>query len=169
MIPSYRQILEKYFAQAEGRQIISHQLESFNHFMDIDIPEIVQQVNPIVIRGSPEIPLSGPRSALATATGLSTTAANALMSAAAAAPSAIVQANYEYEVQILFENISLRKPTIFENNGAILPMMPNDARLRNLTYASPLFVDVRVKTTFINNTKQGERIVRERLFPNVHL
>jgi DNA-directed RNA polymerase II subunit RPB2 len=171
MIPSYRQILEKYFAQAEGRQIISHQLESFNHFMDIDIPEIVQQVNPIVIRGSPEIPLSGPRSALATATGLSTTAANALMSAATAAPNtaAIVQANYEYEVQILFENISLRKPTIFENNGAILPMMPNDARLRNLTYASPLFVDVRVKTTFINNTKQGERIVRERLFPNVHL
>ena len=172
MIPSYRQILDKYFAQAEGRQIISHQLESFNHFMDIDIPEIVQQVNPIVIRGSPEIPLSGPRSALATATGLSTTAANALMSAAAVtacAPSAIVQANYEYEVQILFENISLRKPTIFENNGAILPMMPNDARLRNLTYASPLFVDVRVKTTFINNTKQGERIVRERLFPNVHL
>lgn len=137
--------------------------------MDIDIPEIVQQVNPIVIRGSPEIPLSGPRSALATATGLSTTAANALMSAATAAPSAIVQANYEYEVQILFENISLRKPTIFENNGAILPMMPNDARLRNLTYASPLFVDVRVKTTFINNTKQGERIIRERLFPNVHL
>jgi len=169
MIPSYRKILEKYFAQAEGRQIISHQLESFNHFMDIDIPEIVQQVNPIVIRGSPEIPLSGPRSALATATGLSTTAANALMSAATAAPSAIVQANYEYEVQILFENISLRKPTIFENNGAILPMMPNDARLRNLTYASPLFVDVRVKTTFINNTKQGERIIRERLFPNVHL
>ena len=180
MIPSYKHILEMYFEQAEGRQIISHQLESFNHFMNIDIPEIIQHVNPITIRGSPEIPLSGPRSALATATGLSTTAANALMSVSAAlgttsqeqprpAPLAPIQANHEYEVQILFENISLRKPTIFENNGAILPMMPNDARLRNLTYASPLFVDVRVKTTFINNTKQGERITKERLFPNVHL
>ena len=180
MIPSYKHILEMYFEQAEGRQIISHQLESFNHFMNIDIPEIIQHVNPITIRGSPEIPLSGPRSALATATGLSTTAANALMSVSAAlgttsqdqpraAPLAPIQANHEYEVQILFENISLRKPTIFENNGAILPMMPNDARLRNLTYASPLFVDVRVKTTFINNTKQGERILKERLFPNVHL
>lgn len=179
MLPSYKNVLNLYFLQAEGRQIISHQLESFNHFMDVDIPEIIQHVNPIVIRGSPEIPLSGPRSALATATGLSTTAANALMNVAPGAaaasdlpkpmPSAPISANHEYEVQIVFENISLRKPTIFENNGAILPMMPNDARLRNLTYASPLFVDVRVKTTFINNTKQGERIVRERLFPNVHL
>ena len=137
--------------------------------MDVDIPEIIQHVNPIIVRGSPEIPLSGPRSALATATGLSTTAANALMNVQGLAGGPTAQANHEYEVQILFENISLRKPTIFENNGAILPMMPNDARLRNLTYASPLFVDVRVKTTFINNTKQGERITRERLFPNVHL
>lgn len=170
MIPSYRHILDLYFRQAEGRQIISHQLESFNHFMDVDIPEIVQQVNPILVRGSPEIPLSGPRSALATATGLSTTAANALMNTVAATVAqASSSVNHEYEVQLTFENIALRKPTIFENNGAILPMMPNDARLRNLTYASPLFVDVRVRTTFINNTKNGERIVRERLFPNVHL
>lgn len=168
-IPSYRHVLDMYFSQADGRQIISHQLESFNHFMDVDIPEIIQHVNPIIVRGSPEIPLSGPRSALATATGLSTTAANALMNVQGVAGSTAAQANHEYEVQVLFENISLRKPTIFENNGAILPMMPNDARLRNLTYASPLFVDVRVKTTFINNTKQGERITRERLFPNVHL
>jgi DNA-directed RNA polymerase II subunit RPB2 len=161
--------LDLYFAQADGRQIISHQLESFNHFMDVDIPEIIQHVNPIIVRGSPEIPLSGPRSALATATGLSTTAANALMNVQGGFMPTQAVAQHEYEVQILFENISLRKPTIFENNGAILPMMPNDARLRNLTYASPLFVDVRVKTTFINNTKQGERITRERLFPNVHL
>ena len=172
-LPSYKRMLDLYFSQAEGKQIISHQLESFNHFMDVDIPEIVSQVNPIVIRGSPEIPLSGPRSALATATGLSTTAANALIlpsSTGVSLPIATAAAaNHEYEVQITFENISLRKPTIFENNGAILPMMPNDARLRNLTYASPLFVDVRVKTTFINNLKQGERVTRERLFPNVHL
>ena len=156
----------------EGRQIISHQIESFNHFMDIDIPEIIQQVNPLVIRGSPEIPLSGPRSALASATGLSTSAANALMGRVAdtsAPPVPLAQAKHEYEVAITFQNVALRKPTIFENNGAILPMMPNDARLRNLTYASPLFVDVHVKTTFIDNTKGGERQVRERLFPNVHM
>jgi len=170
MLPSYRHILDLYFQQAEGRQIISHQIESFNHFMDIDIPEIIQMVNPLIVRGSPETPLSGPRSALASATGLSTSAANALMGRTVEVP--IVsgnQAKYEYEVAITFKNVALRKPTIFENNGAILPMMPNDARMRNLTYASPLFVDVHVKTTFIDNTKGGERSVKERLFPNVHM
>jgi DNA-directed RNA polymerase II subunit RPB2 len=169
MIPSYRHILDLYFKQSEGRQIVSHQLESFNHFMDIDIPEIVQQVNPLIVRGSPETPLSGPRSALASATGLSTSAANALMGRTTDAMAIASTAKYEYEVALMFENVSLRKPTIFENNGAILPMMPNDARMRNLTYASPLFVDVRIRTTFIDNTKGGERQVRERLFPNVHL
>jgi DNA-directed RNA polymerase II subunit RPB2 len=168
MIPSYRHILDLYFKQAEGRQIVSHQIESFNHFMDIDIPEIVQQVNPLVVRGSPETPLSGPRSALASATGLSTSAANALMGRTVDALAAS-SAKHEYQVDLFFENVSLRKPTIFENNGAILPMMPNDARMRNLTYASPLFVDVRIRTTFIDNTNGGARQVKERLFPNVHL
>ena len=169
MLPSYRHVLDLYFNQTEGRQIVAHQIESFNHFMDIDIPEIIQHVNPLIVRGSPETPLSGPRSALASATGLSTSAANALMGRTAEAFGAPGGAKHEYEVAIYFENVSLRKPTIFENNGAILPMMPNDARLRNLTYAAPLFIDVRVKTTFIDNTKGGERTTKERLFPNVHL
>jgi DNA-directed RNA polymerase II subunit RPB2 len=168
-IPSYRHVLDLYFKQSEGRQIVSHQLESFNHFMDIDIPEIVQQVNPLIVRGSPETPLSGPRSALASATGLSTSAANALMGRTSEAMASSSTASKEYEVALMFENVSLRKPTIFENNGAILPMMPNDARMRNLTYASPLFVDVRIRTTFIDNTRGGVRETRERLFPNVHL
>ena len=172
-IPSYRSVLNKFYSQSEGRHIVYHQIESFNHFMDIDIPEIIQNVNPITIRGSPEVPLSGPRSALASATGLSTSAANALMGlkgengVALAVPTG---PKYEYKISMVFENLSFRKPTIFENNGAILPMMPNDARLRNLTYASPLFVDVRIKTTFIDNTATGEtKTVRERLFPNIHM
>jgi DNA-directed RNA polymerase II subunit RPB2 len=79
------------------------------------------------------------------------------------------KANYEYEVSVDFENVSIRKPTIFENNGSIQPMMPNDARLRNLTYAAPLYVDVRVKTVCIDNTQNGLRQIKTRIFPNVHL
>lgn len=171
MLPSYRNILDVYFKQANGRQIISHQIESFNNFMDSYIPEVVTMVNPLVVRGSPEQALSGPRSALASATGLSTSAANALIGQTPEAQHdfRLQTLNHEYEVQLEFENTSIRKPTIFENNGAILPMMPNDARLRNLTYASPLFVDVRVTTTFIDHTKGGVRTSRVRLFPNVHL
>ena len=168
MYPSYHFILNKYFKQCEGRHIIFHQIESFNTFMDIDIPDIIQNVNPIIVRGSPETPLSGPRSALASATGLSTSAANALMGFGASALGEIMGPKHEYEISMSFENLTFRKPTIFENNGAILPMMPNDARLRNLTYASPLFVDVRIKTTFIDNVNNS-KVVRERLYPNVHM
>ena len=176
-VPDHNKILDIYFQQMDRKQIISHQIESFNHFILHDVPEILQATNPIIIRGSPEIPLSGPRSALASATGLSTSAANALMGQtqedAAAAAAAITQSrasvHYEYEVQVEFQKPQLRKPTIFENNGAVLPMLPNDARLRNLTYASPLTVDVAVTTTRIDNSDNGRRATHTRVFPNVHL
>ena len=167
-IPTYRHVIDTFINQSDGKQIISHQIESFNQFIEVDIPEIIHMSNPIVSRGSPEIPLAGPRSALATATGLSTTAAHALMGTTM---EAIVgkTVQYEYEVTLEFEQISMRKPTIFENNGAINPMMPNDARLRNLTYAAPLNIDVKVTTTFIDHSRNGIRESHVRVFPNVHI
>ncbi|KAK0418556.1 hypothetical protein QR680_013636 [Steinernema hermaphroditum] len=41
-----------------------------------------------------------------------------------------------------FEQIYLSKPTHWEKDGTPTPMMPNEARLRNLTYSSPLYVDI---------------------------
>jgi DNA-directed RNA polymerase II subunit RPB2 len=160
--------LDLYFGQADGKQIISHQLESVNHFMNVDIPEIITMVNPVIIRGSPEIPLSGPRSALASATGMSTSAANALMGHKDESVAQLGPVNREYEVHLEFSNPQFKKPTIFENNGAVLPMMPNDARLRNLTYAAPLFVDVNVTYIEIDNTQGGRQTIKKRIFPNVH-
>ncbi|VEL23807.1 unnamed protein product, partial [Protopolystoma xenopodis] len=45
-----------------------------------------------------------------------------------------------------FGQIYLSKATHWESDGYSAPMMPNDARLRNLTYAAPLYVDVTKKT-----------------------
>ena len=174
-LPSFRHILGVHFAQKDGKQIISHQIESYNDFLTIQIPLIIKQASPITVRGSPELALSGPRSALASATGLSTTAANALMGIGAGGGTIPALSNtgapvqYEYEVNLEFENVTIRKPTIFENNGSVQPMMPNDARLRNLTYAAPLFVDVRATTTMIDHTRGGAKEIRQRVFPNVHL
>jgi DNA-directed RNA polymerase II subunit RPB2 len=169
-LPDYRHILKTFITQSDGKQLICHQIESFNQFIETDIPEIIHMSNPITSYGSPEIPLAGPRSALATATGLSTTAANALMGAAADGVAILgKKVQHEYEVTLEFEEISIRKPTIFENNGAIHPMMPNDARLRNLTYAAPLNVNVKVTTTFIDHTRNSIRESNVRIFPNVHL
>ncbi|XP_033126441.1 DNA-directed RNA polymerase II subunit RPB2 [Anneissia japonica] len=50
-----------------------------------------------------------------------------------------------------FEQIYLSKPTFWEKDGAPSPMMPNQARLRNLTYSAPLYVDI-TKTVI----KEGE-------------
>lgn len=44
-----------------------------------------------------------------------------------------------------------------EADGSIQPMLPNEARLRNLTYSAPLYVDVR-KTTF-SAKSSGERMM----------
>ena len=41
-----------------------------------------------------------------------------------------------------FEQIYVSKPTHWEKDGAPSPMMPNEARLRNLTYSAPLYVDI---------------------------
>jgi DNA-directed RNA polymerase beta subunit len=51
---------------------------------------------------------------------------------------------YDLEIDMIFH--SLTPPTIFENNGSQKLMYPNDARIRNFTYASNLYIDVNFKT-----------------------
>uniref|UniRef100_A0AC35U9I0 DNA-directed RNA polymerase subunit beta n=1 Tax=Rhabditophanes sp. KR3021 TaxID=114890 RepID=A0AC35U9I0_9BILA len=46
-----------------------------------------------------------------------------------------------------FDQIYLSKPTHWETDGTPLPMMPNHARLRNLTYSAPLYVDIVKRVT----------------------
>jgi DNA-directed RNA polymerase II subunit RPB2 len=41
-----------------------------------------------------------------------------------------------------FEQIYLSRPTMTEADGSTQPMFPGEARLRNLTYSSPLYVDM---------------------------
>ncbi|CAL1261965.1 unnamed protein product, partial [Larinioides sclopetarius] len=59
---------------------------------------------------------------------------------------------------VKFEQIYLSKPTHWEKDGAPSPMMPNEARLRNLTYSAPLYVDI-TKTVI----KEGEEPVETQL------
>ena len=52
---------------------------------------------------------------------------------------------------VKFEQIYLSKPTHWEKDGAPSPMMPNEARLRNLTYSAPLYVDITKSVIRENN------------------
>jgi DNA-directed RNA polymerase II subunit RPB2 len=49
------------------------------------------------------------------------------------------------EIFINFENFSIYRPQIQENNGATKLMFPQEARLRNFTYASAMTVDMNIK------------------------
>ncbi|KAL8290166.1 hypothetical protein RQP46_003105 [Phenoliferia psychrophenolica] len=45
--------------------------------------------------------------------------------------------------ELHFGQIYLSKPTMTEADGTVTPMFPNEARLRNLTYSAPLYIDMK--------------------------
>jgi DNA-directed RNA polymerase beta subunit len=68
-----------------------------------------------------------------------------------------VNKKHSLEMFVTFENFSIYRPQIHENNGAIKLMFPQEARLRNFTYASAMTVDMNVKI-IVRNGKELENI-----------
>jgi DNA-directed RNA polymerase II subunit RPB2 len=167
MDSAYKQILDLYFSQHDSRQIIYHQIASFNHFMDFDVVDTIQRSCPIRVVGSPDLTLTGTtRAAAGTAgTAIRVSVEDSTETPSGTAPAIAAPGGRaphggpprEIEVIIKFQNVSIRKPTIFENNGALTPMYPNDARLRNFTYSAPVYVDMDITITMTDpglNTKE---------------
>jgi DNA-directed RNA polymerase II subunit RPB2 len=184
----YRNLLELFYAQRDNRQIVDHQISSFNHFMNVEVPQTILRSCPVRVTGSPDLNLTGTTRAAAGTAGTairvsiegaddngSTAMTNTkpggpLLQAAAADPSA--PPPREVEVCVEFANVQIRKPTIFENNGAVTPMYPNDARLRNLTYAAPIYTDIIATYTMrVPRLDGGEPIitVSRRTLPHVQV
>ena len=59
---------------------------------------------------------------------------------------------YTLEINVNFSNFKLYSPQIHENNGATKTMLPQEAKLRNFTYASIMTVDVNI-TYIIRNSQ----------------
>ena len=72
-------------------------------------------------------------------------------------------------IEINFGKFYLHRPQIHENNGATKVMFPNDARLRNFTYAANLSIDYNIKI-IINKGDHGDatHIINKKL-EKVHL
>ena len=66
---------------------------------------------------------------------------------------------YDLEIEIFFNSIT--PPTIYENNGSQKKMYPHEARLRNFTYASNIYVDVSYKTLERKGMGLVEEVVSE--------
>ena len=76
---------------------------------------------------------------------------------------------YSLEVFITFENFNIYRPQIHENNGAIKLMFPQEARLRNFTYAAATTVDVNIKYLVRNGPNLENTQIFYKTIPRVHI
>ena len=79
----------------------------------------------------------------------------------------LMQASGGRSYKITFGQIYLSKPTWVEPDQTTSAMFPNEARLRNLTYAAPLYMDLKRST--INVDADGNEEDEEEDFPKVFL
>lgn len=79
----------------------------------------------------------------------------------------IIASDYDEEIKdfkkkyiIEFLQTYVSKPLIQENNDVIKPLLPNEARLRGLTYAAPVFIDVK-HTLILKDEKGNEKTIAD--------
>ena len=76
---------------------------------------------------------------------------------------------YALEIFITFENLNIFRPQIYENNGAIKLMFPQEARLRNFTYASATTIDINIKYIIRTGTDLENTKILHKTIPRVHI
>jgi DNA-directed RNA polymerase II subunit RPB2 len=136
-----RRLLDQYF-QTTAYPYTRHHLDSYNQFLEHDLPIAIRSQNPLIVLKD-LIP------------GTST---------------------YEYKVEIFIgglDGTSLRlgTPTLQHMGGEEVRLLfPNEARLRDLTYAAGLFADILVRVTFASlKDPDGKPVVKEQLLPQFPL
>ena len=76
---------------------------------------------------------------------------------------------YFLEVFISLENFKLYPPQIHENNGATKVMLPQEAKLRNFTYASNMTVDVKIKYVVRNTESMDTPKIIFKTLPKINI
>jgi DNA-directed RNA polymerase beta subunit len=80
-----------------------------------------------------------------------------------------VSKKHSLEIDITFENFHIYRPQIHENNGAIKLMFPQEARLRNFTYASCTTIDLNIRYTIRNGPNLENVQTFYKNIPKVHI
>jgi DNA-directed RNA polymerase beta subunit len=76
---------------------------------------------------------------------------------------------YFLEVQLSFDNFKLYPPQIHENNGATKVMLPQEAKLRNFTYASTMTVDVHINYIVRNTEAMDTPKIIKKTLPKINI
>ncbi len=77
--------------------------------------------------------------------------------------------NYSLEIHISFENFSILRPQIHENNGATKLMFPNESRLRNFTYSSTTLIDIKIKYIIRTGDNLENESYIHNTIPKIHI
>ena len=130
-------IIESYFKGQHLERLVRHQTESYNDFVNIQMPKTIRMFNPVNIRSENDyIPEYD---------------------------------KYLLEANINFVNFKLYPPQIHENNGATKMMLPQEAKLRNFTYASAMKVDLDIEYIIRNSEKLDNPTILSRKLPNINI
>ena len=125
-------IIESYFKNCHLQQLVRHQLESYNDFVNYQIIKTIDMFNPVIIKSENDYDEKLDK--------------------------------YKLEIYITFENFNTYRPQIHENNGATKLMFPQEARLRNFTYASNMTIDLNIKYVI----RTGDKLENcQTLFKNI--
>jgi DNA-directed RNA polymerase beta subunit len=130
-------LIEAYFSKEHLQQLVRHQLESYNDFIERQIPNTINMFNPVIITSEHDYDKASDK--------------------------------YRLEISITFENFGLHRPQIHENNGATKLMFPQEARLRNFTYASNMTVTMNIKYTIRNGENLNDIHTVYKTLPNIHI
>jgi len=80
-----------------------------------------------------------------------------------------VSKKHSLEIYVTFENFQIYRPQIHENNGAIKLMFPQEARLRNFTYASAMTIDINIKYIIRSGANLDNMQTFYKTIPKVHI
>jgi DNA-directed RNA polymerase II subunit RPB2 len=130
-------IIEAYFKDQHLTQLVRHQLESYNNFVNFQIQKTIDMFNPVQICSEQDYNKEAGK--------------------------------YNLEIFITFENFHLYRPQIHENNGASKLMFPQEARLRNFTYASMMTIDLNIKYIVRTGDNLENCQTFYKILPKIHI
>ena len=130
-------LIESYFRNQHLKQLIRHQLESYNYFVNTQIENTIEMFNPVRVCSDHDY---------------------------------IKELNlHRLEMLITFENFNIHRPQVYENNGATKIMFPQEARLRNFTYAGAMTVDLNIKYIVRNGENYKNVLNYQKTLKNIHI
>lgn len=130
-------IINSYFEGKHLKQLVRHQIESYNDFVSYQIQKTVHMFNPVRICSEQDFVKEVNKNRL--------------------------------EMFVTFENFSIFRPQIHENNGASKLMFPQEARYRNFTYASTMTLDMNVKYVIRSGPLLETEQILYKSFPNINI